>query len=495
MLGFRRPPRRRAAAGAALAAAVLATGSAGAADWRLTPSIEVEEAYNDNVLLAPRGRERSDFITRISPGLNLTGIGRNLQLNVTYAPEQVIFLEESDRSGLRHNLLGSANAELVNQLLFFDASAAINQQFINNQDALGGTTLTASNNLTEVQTFRLGPRLRNRFGSFATSELAYNIGSTTIDSDQASDSTIQEATATLSAGPSFENLFWRLTAQDSHTERSGGTAVSVTGGQAGDIDRQLARLELEYATGPRFSLLGSTGYEKIEDNSLQEQPDGIIWDAGFEVRPSRQTSFRATYGRRFENPVFNAALTSQIGPRTSLRATFTETLETTQELLNDQLAFIGTDIAGNLIDTRTGLPFVPGDPAFGLQDNTFRSERLSVALTAERGRNSFDVQIFTDTREFDAVDRTEESTGGSLGWTRRLTRFADLRVGATYRHTEFDQAVAREDDFYTFDATLSYRLGIGALASLSLRRTERDSTTANADLTENLIAARVRKSF
>src|SRR5215469_7429538 len=39
--------------------------------WTLTPSLEIGEAYNDNVNLAPPGAEVWDVITTITPGLQL----------------------------------------------------------------------------------------------------------------------------------------------------------------------------------------------------------------------------------------------------------------------------------------------------------------------------------------------------------------------------------------------------------------------------------------
>ena len=54
----------------ALALSGVAAGSASAEEWRLTPRLTVEEAYNSNIDLASRGREESDFVTSISPGDN-----------------------------------------------------------------------------------------------------------------------------------------------------------------------------------------------------------------------------------------------------------------------------------------------------------------------------------------------------------------------------------------------------------------------------------------
>ena len=41
-----------------------------AADWQVTPRVSMSETYTDNVTAAPSD-EQSDFITEISPGVNL----------------------------------------------------------------------------------------------------------------------------------------------------------------------------------------------------------------------------------------------------------------------------------------------------------------------------------------------------------------------------------------------------------------------------------------
>src|SRR5690349_8539532 len=110
--GEHRSARLRPSTAAMLAVSLAggAVGSASAEEWRVTPRVTVEQSYNTNIDLAPKGQEKGDFVTSISPGVAVRGTGRRLSLNFDYDPEQVIFAHTSDRNDLRHRFRGLTNA-------------------------------------------------------------------------------------------------------------------------------------------------------------------------------------------------------------------------------------------------------------------------------------------------------------------------------------------------------------------------------------------------
>src|SRR5262249_42318571 len=151
------------------------------------------------------------LVTSISPGVGVRGTGRRLSLNFDYDPEQVIFAHTSDRNQLRQRFRGLTNAELIEQLLFFEANGSVDQQFTNNTGAIGGTTLTASQNLNTVQTYSLGPVLRNHLGTFADTETRYTYSTFKVDSSDFSDSSQNELSFIARSGRDFSTLAWTLT--------------------------------------------------------------------------------------------------------------------------------------------------------------------------------------------------------------------------------------------------------------------------------------------
>ena len=62
-------------------AMLLVYSHTGAAEWKITPGLDLKETYTDNVRLAPPGHEKSDFITQVNPGISQSGTGPRLKLN------------------------------------------------------------------------------------------------------------------------------------------------------------------------------------------------------------------------------------------------------------------------------------------------------------------------------------------------------------------------------------------------------------------------------
>ncbi|KFI19047.1 exosortase, partial [Nitrosococcus oceani C-27] len=103
---------------------------ANGAEWRFTPLLAGGEIYTDNVTLAPRGEEESDFITQITPGFSLRGRGSRLQLGANYLMQNLFFAKDGDRNTTFHRFLGLARAELAKDHLFFDLRATVFQALI-----------------------------------------------------------------------------------------------------------------------------------------------------------------------------------------------------------------------------------------------------------------------------------------------------------------------------------------------------------------------------
>lgn len=485
---------RRHRAWQAVLAAALAAGAGSdalAEQWRVTPRVEVEEAYNSNINLSPRGQEKSDFVTSISPGVAVRGTGRRLSLNFDYDPQQVFFLHEGSRSGVRQRFRGFTNAELLEQLLFFEANGSVNQQFVNSTGGVGGTTLTASNNLSTVQTYSLGPVLRNHLGSFADAETRYRYSAFLVDSDQVADTTQQDLSFILKSGRMFTDLGWTLNLLNSDADRKGDGSFAGTSSK-----HKLASVDTQYALNSTYSLLGGVGYEKIEDPTLIDPPNGPIWNVGFQVKPNSVSYARFTIGERFGGSNKSADVRYEISPSARVTARYSQSIQTSQSLAIDNLSQIGLGPSGGLINTSTGRPFLPGDPLFSLQNSAFRQDRFSLNLNLTSGRNTYSGEVFDEKREFDTLIANDtHTTGFVVNWTRRLTPLMDFNIGASYARSDFTNQADRKDDYYSATSGLSYRLSETAQARLSYRHTDRRSTAAGSDLREEFVALTLSKEF
>ncbi|RJG01882.1 hypothetical protein D3878_10075 [Noviherbaspirillum sedimenti] len=96
---------------------LLAAPGAGAAQWTFTPSVGLAEIYSDNLRLTPRGTERSEFITQVTPGLAIAGDGPRLKFKANYKMQNFAYARQGGFSS-NHQFIGNADAELVDQLFF-----------------------------------------------------------------------------------------------------------------------------------------------------------------------------------------------------------------------------------------------------------------------------------------------------------------------------------------------------------------------------------------
>ena len=73
------------------------------AQWRteLTPYVSIGELFDDNLYLDSTD-EKSDYITTVTPGLNLKVLSEHSQLELAYAPTFVWYAEEDQNDTVRH---------------------------------------------------------------------------------------------------------------------------------------------------------------------------------------------------------------------------------------------------------------------------------------------------------------------------------------------------------------------------------------------------------
>src|SRR5437868_3940858 len=99
---FRRIPAP--AAWTVLAVAIAHAPAALAAEWRVTPRLELRETYSDNIGLAPAGSEQSDFVTEVAPGIGVTATGPRLKLRANYLMRNLFYARETSGRTTQHQL-------------------------------------------------------------------------------------------------------------------------------------------------------------------------------------------------------------------------------------------------------------------------------------------------------------------------------------------------------------------------------------------------------
>ena len=93
-------------------AGALASMSALAENWTVTPALGVRETYTTNSNLGPSGQQQDNWVTSLTGSIAVNGVGARARLNGTVALTGVLYATDSQNNYLYPsvNLLGNIEA-------------------------------------------------------------------------------------------------------------------------------------------------------------------------------------------------------------------------------------------------------------------------------------------------------------------------------------------------------------------------------------------------
>lgn len=479
--------------GLALVLSAISTADAG--DWRITPRAQSETVYTDNVRGVADGKE-GDVFHSGSSGVSIRGRGARLNLNLDYTLSYEEYLAESELSSRTHRLLGSANTELIREHLFVDAQTSFNRVIDDRTGAISNVDRNLGDNQTEVFNFRVSPRYVFNFGNFARSTTRYTFSQISFDplnddsddNDPPSDTTTNRVSQTIASGADFTQLSWALSANYRRSSRSESDNNFTT--RSGEA-------RAEYAINRMISVLGSAGYEDLDDNSVTDDDElfGEIWTVGARVRPGPRTDLSFEYGRRYDDDFYRGSGSFEITPTLRANLSYDITVDIEQSAADNAFLFIGQDEEGNFIDIRTGLPIDVVDSDFDLtdQDTVLRNETFSASLSGTRGRNRYGLRLAHTQRTTEPEGREQNVLSGTVNFSRTLRPGMNLALNARFTDAEDD---ANDDtSTFRFNATLGYDVGRTVRATFRVSHLRRGTDADESDLTENVASVRLVKTF
>ena len=481
------------------------------ADLRLTTSLLGSESYNDNVNLAPKGSEKGDFITTLSPVFNLTDQSARFNLGLVYDPQLVYFAKDAS-ADLQQQLAGTAHAVLYPELLFVDAHGSIAKQFISNAAPIGSTTLTTNSNLQTVQAYDISPYVLHHYGTYASSESRYRFNTTTVGGDNVAPIQTHELRQAINSGEYFGRLGWTVLADTTLYKRLGGTTDPLGNTTSRD---DVGRVDLSYLVYRGFSLIGAIGYERVKDPTLLVQPKGILWNAGFRYQPAPYASLSFTYGSRLNQTDYEANAEYDIGPQLKILAQYTETYQTGESLaaanLNGQLTL---NQNGQLVNSLTGLPVsnspfgIANSSPFGITSQAFIDKRFTTTVLITRGRNNYSIMAYEDRASGStlapgfasapglvATNGNARTLGISANWGRQLWPNLASNLSGNYGRTSFLDGSGRKDHFYVITGNLSYSLSVSLTGQLSFSRSSTISSNFLNTINDDVVTISLQKSF
>jgi uncharacterized protein (PEP-CTERM system associated) len=175
-------------------------------------------------------------------------------------------------------------------------------------------------------------------------------------------------------------------------------------------------------------------------------------------------------------------------------------LSTTAQEVANNLAVSNVNEAGQLIDTRTLLPFAIANPSLGLQSGVFRVRRLRGTADIVLARNHIAASIFRSeelsiAQSKSGTGTSQDSMGGTLTWSREISPLTTANFAIEYTHFNFTSAVQSELNFMSIGAAISHRLTSSLTAWAGYNRLDRKASQAQPRLTSDRIFVGLNKSF
>ncbi|MDP1639276.1 MAG: TIGR03016 family PEP-CTERM system-associated outer membrane protein [Candidatus Nitrotoga sp.] len=485
-----------------------------AADWKVTPRLNLMETYTDNVTLATRGNERSDFITQINPGLSLIGTGARLKVNVNYTMQNLFYANESNSNRTVHQLRAGEKAELIKNFLFLDSSANISQQNISLLGPLATNNENITNNRTTIKTYSISPYIRHNFSNFASTQARYTHNAVYTGIGGLSSSQSDSILLTLASGSAFRTLGWGL---NYNKQKIDGLGPSVAN------ERYMGNLR--YRVSSKFSLTGTSGYEKFGYASAIGLSAGSFWTTGFIWTPSERTNITANAGKRFFGNTYTL-MAKHRTRRSAWSLNYNQNITTTR----DQFVIPATVDTANFLDQLwasnipdpvmrqqtidafirdNGLSASIFDPINVLTNQFFLQKRLQGSVALSGARSTLVFSIFHMLREAQTqgdansalfgvnnftLNNDTKQIGGNALWSWKISPRTNANIGAIYIKSNI-LATGQEDETKTFRVGLTRQIQPKLNGAVNFRHTERTSNQIGSEYRENAIVASLLMSF
>lgn len=452
-----------------------------AGQWRVNSGLGISERYSDNDNRSATDK-KDKFVTVVSPDISLSGSGGG---KVRYdVLASVNHHESSDGNDSTNPALnGSANAELIDQILFFDLSSTINQNRVDPFRSSGDDDVSRSrsDNATTTYSYTLSPYLVDRINSFADMELRYSYDEQWNSDSEVSDSSREAVSFKLNSGSDFSVFDWGLVGNYSKVDNDDSDTA-----QSNNDELKSADLRLGYRVNRKLRLRGSVGREWNDFDSVRSDIDGERWDFGLIWTPNKRTTVDIGYGERF----FGNAPTVDISYRRKksvFTASYVKEL-TDARTLRSERGIFDEDPFGNPIDPATG------DPVFAYPDDgQIVDEKISFSWSRQGKRTTLTWNGDHSVQEPQNSREEVVFISSSLELSRQLTSKLSFDTSVDWENQENE--LDEEFETWRYNMGLSRPLGSKSNISLNYTYTDRDSDLPDDGYEENRVILKYRISF
>ena len=482
-----------------------AAPSAFSANWQVDTAMAAGAVYSDNVCLEEDNKE-SKFITTATPEIALTAQGARASMELVGGLEFNSLANSSvdcRGSGLGDNkespsprLRFNGRSELVQNWLYFDASAYIDQNKVNAFGAGGNDNLDGRENTNTTYNYNISPYLSHRFGDSFNMLLRYTFDDQNNTVDVVGDSTANTVLFDMGSDPSLSRFSLGVTGNYSEVEYD-----ERTGGRdAFNNELSSARVRSSYQLSSQWQINAYVGEEWNDFLTVGDETEGTFWDVGVQWTPSKRVTVAVGIGDRFfgETPRFDISYEHK---RSALRASYRRDLTYDRGLRTvDPTAFeleqlleqaIQQVLAGEPV-TFTGTPTtITNSPILNEQFT------LSYSYTGRRTTINLNAGRSEQTRAQDGRDSIFSNV--SLSARRKLSRSLALETSVSWDDRETGDLASgvlqRDSDTWRARIGFEKELGVNTNLLFNYQYSQRSSEFAVDEYDENRLTLTLRYQF
>jgi uncharacterized protein (PEP-CTERM system associated) len=494
---FRKARKRPALCAGAASAALLACGAlvvAGAAEARqaprditakpkarpsVRPYVRLQEIFTDNAALSAGGG-RSDFITRALAGVAVQ-VERS-RLNVAGRVEYAYdwYARQGGLNGGTTYGSGSASYNLLKNQLWIDADGTVSQAY-ESSSPVSGVDRAGTPGRTQLEIYRVGPRLAARLGGFADLVAAVRSQWVSYTAEKGG----------VSQLPPDSNILQALGRIDTTDRFSGYQLLTSASYVRDDHDyRAASAVQSAYLRVlPKTRLIGRAGYERIRQSGVVDLSAPVL-SVGIELSPNATSRLTVEGGQRYERTAWNAKADVRLGNRLLLTGEYYETLSPSQ-------VYVANSFERFVEQTKDfPAPVVP--QSFSMRENIYNQTTYNKVADFHviygEQHQSLDVSGRLSRRKFVDTNTKDTTFYSSALYTRHVRPDVDIGLDLNYSRT-FDSPVYGEFETYAVSGRVLYRLNSTTDFSAGYHYMRGTPLGAGADTRENLFRISLEKRF
>jgi uncharacterized protein (PEP-CTERM system associated) len=471
------------------------TGPAGPS-FQLNATVNASEAYVTNADGVGSANE-PDYLTILGLSSDLHDHTRRISLDANYNLTTDFYARGTEETQVSNYLQALGTVDIIPSYVDLGMRAFAQPVVTSGLGAVTADNRVVPGTYSDSYGYFANPNLTFNLGGFATSQTMPSYGqiffttptgttnTNTIPSlGTPTDTTMRSVTETISSGPDFGHLSWRLVGLYSETDSTQYLLTEKSGiGNA------------RYAIDYQWSLLFTGGYDAINDSvALLRNVSGPVALGGFGLKLGSDFDFEIEAGERYNNLSLTSSLRYAINPTSQIVASVNDYVQTPQgQLLNN---LVGLTPSGNGTLTSSQDVFGNGSEStlgsFNLQSPTnpaldqfvSRYQVGSISWVEDFDRNNVSFSLFGTRRTYLVAGftgpETSNSWGASLLVSRNLSPLLVAKLGAAYNvdqefggqgetasgQGELDYALSRTTNIYLMSSYLT-RSSSPSLQSLS----------------------------